>query len=150
MTEQEALDRARVMMGNGSATFMMATVDGDGKPRMRWMGAIAQDPDDENTYYMASQSTARKVAQLTGNPATQLVFGEQDFSCIATVNGKSEMTQDMAIKRMVWDALPGAAQYFDGPESEGFGVIKFTAESIEVLCLSEGREPVRVDLTSCC
>ena len=150
MNQQEALDRAREMMGNNSAMFIMGTVDADNRPRMRWMGAIVRDPEDENAYYMASMSGARKVTQLTANQATQLLFNSEDFSCVVTADGRSEMVEDMTIKRIVWDAIPASGEYFESPESEAFGVIKFVADSIEVLCMAEGHEPVCIDLRGCC
>ena len=122
---------------------------GDGSGRRSLTGARPGQAGPD-LYYMASQGGARKVVQLTSNPATQLVFNSEDFSCVVTANGRCEMVDDMTVKRMVWDAIPAAAEYFQSPESEGFGVIKFIAEDVEVLCMAEGHEPVCVELGCCC
>ena len=55
------------------------------------------------------------------------------------------MIQDTDTRRMVWDAIPDSGKYFASPEDPGFGVVRFRAECMEVLCLSESHEPVRVE-----
>lgn len=148
MTREEAIGKARQLVGGGGAyvNYVMATVDDQGRPQMRWMGALAADPHDEHVHYIVSSSKARKVAQLQGNPAVQLLFTAPDYKCIVTISGECDMVQDMAVKRMVWDAIPASADYHSSPEDEGFGVIRFRARCLEVLCVGESHEPVRVDL----
>ncbi len=40
MTKEQALKTARDLLTEGGP-FIMATVDADGRPQMRWMGAVA-------------------------------------------------------------------------------------------------------------
>ncbi len=144
MTKEQTLERIKeVLAGNGS--FVMATVDEEGCPQARWMGALAPDPARGGIFYMASFSRARKVAQIRSDPATQLLLNTTDYSCVVTLSGSCEMVDDPALKRQVWEALPGVAQYFSGPEGEDFGVIRFTAARAEILCLAESMEPVGVE-----
>ena len=145
MTQEQALEKAREIVAAGGS-FMLGTVDAQNRPRMRWMGAIACDPDNELIRYMECGAQSRKMAELAANPAAQLVFNSADFSCVVTVDGVAGAVEDMDTKRMVYEAVPASADYFPSPESEMFGVIRFQATVIEVLCMSEGHEPVRVEL----
>ena len=144
MTREEAIRNARELISTG--VHVMATVDEEGRPQMRWMGALAADPRDENVHYIVSSAKARKVAQLQANPAVQLLFTAPEYKCIVNVSGECDMVQDMEIKRMVWDAIPACADYHSGPDDPDFGVIRFRARCLEVLCVGESHEPVRVEL----
>lgn len=145
MDQEQAVARAKEIMARGKP-FAMATVDAQCKPWMRWMGALATDPHDDNVHYLVCGQTSRKMTQIAGNPATQLLFSNEDYTCVVTLSGRSEIVADPDTKRMVWEAIPAAARYFSGPDDPGFGVVRFRAELLEVLCLGESHEPVRVDL----
>ena len=145
MRNEEALQKARELIAAGGS-FMLGTVDAQNRPRMRWMGALASDPGNELVRYMECGAQSRKMAELAANPAAQLVFSADDYSCVVTVDGVAGMVEDMATKKMVYEAIPASGDYFDSPESEAFGVIRFQATVIEVLCMSEGHEPVRIEM----
>ncbi len=138
--------RAKVLMGDGNTTFVMATVDGDGKPCMRWMGAFARDPENEWVIYSASFTGARKMQHIKANPNMQLMFAKPDFSEVATLVGAAEVVEAPDVKQLVWSAIPACAQYFSSPEGEDFGVIKFTTKCIELLAMSEQHEPYCVEV----
>ena len=143
MTPQEALLRAREFIGSDTP-YVMATVDDRRAPQTTWMGALALDPQDENVFYITSMVGARKVEQLRGNPATQLMYSTPNYDCVVTLDGQCELVQDMDVKRFVWEAMPAAAEHFDRPESPEFGVIRFRLTCVEVLCVDESLAPVRV------
>ena len=48
MTREEAIRNARELISTG--VYVMATVDEQGRPQIRWMGALAADPRDENVH----------------------------------------------------------------------------------------------------
>ncbi len=145
MAHEEALQKARELLASGDS-FMLGTVDADGCPRMRWMGALAADPEQENVYYMECGAQSRKMTELAANPAAQLVLSAKDYSCIVTVDGIAGAVEELETKRMVYDALPMSGNFFPSPEAESFGVIRFQATVIEVLCMGEAHEPVRIEL----
>jgi len=99
-------------------------------------------------YYMACGSQSRKVAQLAQNPATQLLCRTQDYNCTTTLSGAAELITCQETKNMVWEKIPVARDYFSGPEGADFGVLKFSLQCVEALCMSEGHEPVRVEVCS--
>jgi uncharacterized pyridoxamine 5'-phosphate oxidase family protein len=143
--QEKALARA-VELVEAGRPFVMGTVDAAGKPQMRWMGALARDPNCPTVGYLACASNSRKMAQLAANPATQLVFHSEDFSCVATLDGDGREEKDLAVKRQVWAAVPMLAEYFPGPDAEIFALVRFQARRVEVLCMSEGQAPVSVEL----
>lgn len=145
MTHEQAIQRVEEIISSGQA-FVMATVDADGRPHMRWMGAVARDPHDRRVGYLISSSQANKMRHLAANPATQLLFTTPKYETIVILDGESEAVTDQVTRKMVWDAIPAAADYFSGPDSEEYGVIRFTACCLEVRGTRESTGPVRIEL----
>lgn len=145
MTRDEAIAKTRELIA-AKAPFVMATVDADGKPQIRWMGAFTLDPCCEVVGYIECGASSRKVTEIRANPATQLLLSTQDYDCTVRISGVSEVVEDLEVKKMVWDAVPVSGQYFPSHDSPEFGVIKFTAKSFELLCMSAGMEAVTVEL----
>jgi general stress protein 26 len=134
-------DRVQALLGEGNAQFIMATVDADGKPCMRWMGAFARDPGDPWVLYAASFSGARKMKQIAANPNMQLLFAKPDLSEVVTLIGTAEVEGSPEIKQLLWDAIPMLGQYFTSVEGEDFGIIRFTTKCMELLAMQEQHEP---------
>ena len=137
--------RVKALLGDGNVQFIMATVDADSKPCMRWMGAFARDPENPWVLYAASFSGARKMQQIAANPNMQLLFAKPDFSEVATLIGTAEAENSPEIKQLVWNAIPALAQYFTSPEGEDYGLIKFTTKCMELLAMQEQHEPYCVE-----
>ena len=145
MTADRVLAKAAEFVGS-KRPFVLATVDADCRPQMRWMGALFSDPEQDHVHYMACGAKSRKVGQISANAAAQLLYTSDDYSCTLTISGVAEVVEDQATKQMVWDALPDPTKYFSGPEGEDFGVISFRGTAIEMLCMEEGHGPMRVEL----
>jgi general stress protein 26 len=138
-------DRVKALLGDGKAPFVMATVDAEGKPCARWMGAFARDPENPWILYAASFSGARKMQQIALNPNMQLVFGKPDLSEVATLIGTAVAENSPEVKQLVWNAIPMLGQYFTSVDGEDFGVIKFTTKCMELLALQEQHEPYCIE-----
>lgn len=145
MDQGQALHKAMELVAS-TPTFVLATVDGQQRPQMRWMGGILQDPLRKRVLYMCCGAQSRKMAQIADNANAQLLFTAPNYECIVTLEGSATSVYDPNIKRMVWEKRPGAQKHFDSCESPDFAVIEFTTECIEVLCLNESHEPVRVSV----
>lgn len=145
MSEESALALARDLMQRQNK-YVLATVDEGGRPRMRWMGAWASDPEQAWVFYMLCGARSRKMTELAGNPAVQLMFTSEDYTCIVTLEGAAGSVDDLAVKRMVYEAIPASPKFYKSPEDPNMGVIRFQTTTIEVLCLQEGHEPVRIEL----
>lgn len=143
MDKSTVIEAAQELV-NAGRSFVLATVDQDGAPQVRWMGAVfAEGPF---TLYLAAGAESRKMAQIRGNAKSQLMFHADDFSKVATLSGTSEIVSDATLKQKVFAGIPAAAQYFSGPDDPNFGVIKFQPKKIEMLGLSEGMGVETVDL----
>ena len=143
MEEKEVISAAQDLVRAGRS-FVFATIDEQGVPQMRWMGAAYLE--EPLTIYMASGAISRKVDQITAHPKSQLMFQAEDYSRVATLTGTSEVVSEAETKRQVFEQIAGASQYFSGPEDPKFGAIKFTCRRVEVLGMSEGMGVESADL----
>jgi general stress protein 26 len=141
MTREEILTAAQELAGGG-VPFVFATVDHKGYPQVRWMGGLVLD--EPFTVCMMTMPQARKMAQIRGNPRAQLIFHAPDFSRVATVTGACEIFDEAEAKQRLWQAIPMLARIVSGPEDPNFGVVKFTAEHIELLIM--GQMPPQVEV----
>jgi general stress protein 26 len=138
MTQDQIIAGAQEIIAAGKP-FVLATVDQQGGPQVRWMGGyLLEEP---LTFYMACGATSRKMDQIAAHPAGQLMFQSEDHSQVATLSGTCEIVTDLATKRRVWDGIPGCEAYFSGPEAADFGVIRFVCRRVELLGLKESHEP---------
>lgn len=135
MDEDRILEATRELI-RANRPFVFATVDREGYPQMRWMGAAVLD--DPLIVSMAAGAGSRKMDQIEANAKSQVIFQSEDFTRVATISGRAELVSDADRKRRVWDAMPAAAHYFSGPDDSNFGVIRFIAERIEALGLEPG------------
>ena len=116
--------------------FVLATTDQEGRPQMRWMGGCVID--DPLTFWMAAGAKSRKMGQIRGNPAGQLMFQDEQYGRVATVTGECEIVEDIEAKRRLWERMPQLSRYVSGPEDPEFGVIKLIAKHVEALNMAEG------------
>ena len=143
MDRQAIVDAAIELIRAGRA-FVFATVDAEGFPQLRWMGgSYVEEP---LTVYMAAAADSRKIAQLSRHSEAQLLYQRDDHSRVAALMGSASVVSDQSVKRRVFAGIPGASEYFSGPEDSAFGVIKFVCSRIEVLGLTEGMTPAVADI----
>jgi general stress protein 26 len=143
MSKHEVIGAAQDLIRAGGS-FVLATVDQDGIPQVRWMGAaLLEEP---LTVYMVAGAESRKVGQMKAHPKAQLMFQSADYARVATLSGTCEVVGDAKTKQRVWDGIPGAANFFKGPDDVGFGAIKFVCTRVEVLGLKEGMATAAAEL----
>lgn len=137
----EVADRAREIMQAVKNVHVLATVDADGRPQMRWMGALVEDPQTPWTFYLACGKNARKLQQIAQNPHAQLLFSQLDTWQVTTLSGSAEATDSPEIRQLLWDAVPAMRQYYSGVDDPNMGIIRFKTCCGEVLAMGEGMEP---------
>lgn len=142
----EIPDRVRSVMSAVQNLHVLATVDVDGRPHMRWMGALVEDPKQPWTFYLACGKGSRKMQQLAANPHAELLFTKQDTWEVATLDGIGESVDTPEIRQLLWEACPAMRQYYSGVDDPGMGIIKFTTRCMELLSMQEGHEPYCFDL----
>ena len=133
-------DRVREVMQAVSSLHVLATVDAEGKPWMRWMGAIAESPDHPWTFYIACFKGSRKMAQIAANPNAQLLFTKQESWEVATLSGRAEAVDTPELRQLLWEAWPSMRKYYSGVDDPSMGIIKFTTCCLELLAMQEGHE----------
>ena len=111
MNSDEVKKAAKELVTKDGAVYVLATVDAENGPQMRYMGALVFEGDFE--VLMVSSSTARKVEQIAQNPRAQLLFASEDYKRVATLSGTATMdAPDYAISRLYGDysykKFPGA------------------------------------------
>ena len=143
MGKQEVVEAAKALVGE-KRPFVLATVDEGGVPQVRWMGALYVE--EPLTMYMAAGADSRKMRQIKAHAKGQLMFQSEDYGKVATLTGEYEVVTDAETKRRVWEGIPGAHEYFEGPDHPGFGVIRFVCRRVEVLGLKEGMETATAEV----
>ncbi|NOZ22295.1 MAG: pyridoxamine 5'-phosphate oxidase family protein [Planctomycetes bacterium] len=144
MTPEEIKAKVRELITGEQIVFVLGTVDGDNAPQMRWMGALVLEGNFE--ILMATSASARKVRQMGQNPKAQLLFSSEDYKQVATLSGTAEMVESLDRKKKFWDQVPACADYHESPDDSDFGLISFKTQVIEYLDLSQGIEPMRVEV----
>jgi general stress protein 26 len=143
MDKQTIIDAAKDLVRAGRS-FVLATVDSEGVPQVRWMGAAYLA--EPFLVYMAAGAASRKIGQMESHPKSQLMFQTEDYSRVATLTGTCEAVEDVETKRRVFEGILGAAQYFSGPDDPNFAAIEFTCQRVEMLGMAEGMAPVSADV----
>jgi general stress protein 26 len=143
MDKHEVIGAAQELIRAGGS-LVLATVDQDGVPQVRWMGAaLLEEP---LTVYLVAGAQSRKMGQIKAHPKSQLMFQSADYARVATLSGTCEVVGDRKTKQRVWEGIPGAANFFKGPDDPGFGAIKFVCKGVEMLGLKEGMAPAAAEL----
>ena len=106
-----------------------ATITEDGKPWVRYVTPIA---DKNLTFWMATSTHSRKVAQIRKNPQVHLTLGVTDMEAAESyiqVQGKAEILTDAETKRAVW--FDHLKNIYSGPDDPNYCVCKITPYRIE-------------------
>ena len=111
---------------------VLATVDEEGRPRMRWMGALLEDSHKPWTFYLVCGVDSNKMHEIAQNPNAQLLFSQMDPWKVASLSGTAEAVDTPELRQLLWDSIPAMANYFSGVEDPGMGIIRFTSKCGEV------------------
>lgn len=136
----EIASKVRAVMDAVGNVHVLATVDAQGRPQMRWMGALVEDPGKPWTFYLACGKQSRKMAQLAANDHAQLLFSKQDTWEVATLSGRGRAVDTPEIRQLLWDTIPAMQQYYSGVDDPAMGLIEFRTECLELLAMQEGHE----------
>ncbi len=143
----DTAERVRGIMAAQHNLHVLATVDAEGRPHCRWMGALVEDSQAPWTFYLACGKTSRKMEQIAANPNAQLVFTDPVKWEVATLSGTAAAEAGQAAREWLFAAVPAMKNYYSGPTDPGLGVIKFKANCLELLAMHENHGPVWLYLT---
>jgi len=130
------------LMSQKDRVFVLSSVDEEGRPQSRLMGAVRLGSG--NVVHMATFSQARKVKQIEKNPNVQAICWAPDYSGVATVSGLATMEESLEVKQEFWEAVPVCARFFPGPEAPEFGLLRIQLTTGEFLAMAEAHHPVNV------
>jgi len=139
-------DRVRQVMAAAQNVHVLATVDAEGKPHTRWMGAIVEHPEQPWTFLIACGKDSRKMAQIAANNQAQLLFTKQDTWEVATLSGTAEAVDCEHCRKLLWEACPPMRQYYTGVDDPSMGIIMFTTKCMELLAMQEGLKTYCLEL----
>jgi general stress protein 26 len=117
---------------NGHHPGILATVDGDGRPAIRWMATLSFD--EFPVFHTLTRPDSRKVAQITKHPDVNWMFFNHNRSLILNLVGTARVLSDVATLKRIWEKIVDKSlpyfldQYAKGP---GFVVLESTIKAIE-------------------
>ena len=119
-------------LADGSRPGILATVDEQGMPHLRWMATLSLH--DWPLLYTITSPTSRKIQHLSNNPNVSWMFSNEEMNVVVNIRGKARITDDVGKRQHVWKLLEDKSKaYFlsianDGP---GFAVIETEIEDID-------------------
>ena len=143
MTDEEVKKAIWQTVEKGMKAFIYTTVDGEGYPRGRYMGAVMVK---DGLIYMATYADSRKVRQIKENPRSEVVFALNEFKRIATISGQSGINDSLELKEEFWKLHPQCKDYFSSYDAAEFALIEFRPCSAEYLDLDLQHTPLAVSL----
>jgi general stress protein 26 len=144
MDQAEVKTKVLTLLTQPHLVVVFSTVDEKSRPQSRLMGAMVPVPHEDFSWYMETAHESRKVEQIRKNPHGQVLAFNHDYTEVATLSGKVALVEDADVKKYVWDAVPGSAEYFSDWKSPDFGILKFTVKNLEYLNLTMQLEPFSI------
>lgn len=128
MTRSEIMALIESMVEEASVAIL-ATVDSDCAPRIRWMtpGCIRQRP---GAIFMVSGSQMAKVDQIRENPRAQMIFQNRYLDKVITATGKINLLSNPSIRAETLECIGKHLHTFwkiNQPDSELI-VLEFIVE----------------------
>jgi len=121
-------------LADGKRPGVLATVDEQGMPHMRWMATLSLH--DWPLLYTITSPASRKIQHITVHPHVSWMFSNDEMNIIVNIRGKARMVSDLGQMQRVWKLLEDKSKaYFlsiaaDGP---GFAVIETEIEDIDCI-----------------
>jgi general stress protein 26 len=131
MEDEEMMRDPAQTIGNlidHQSTALIASVDANGFPNVKAMGAPAKR-EGIRTFYWHTNSPSMRVVQYRENPKACIYFFDKRFGARGVqLLGTMEVIDDIDVKRGLWrDEF--SVYYTGGADGGDFIVLKFTAVS---------------------
>ena len=121
-------------LADGRRPGVLATVDEQGMPHIRWMATISLN--DWPLLYTITSPNSRKIQHIAKNPHVSWMFANEEMNVIVNIRGKARLADDFGKMQRVWKLLADKSKaYFlsiadNGP---GFAVIETEIEDIDCI-----------------
>jgi pyridoxamine 5'-phosphate oxidase len=90
---------------------LLATVDGEGRPAMRWMTPAVMRGRPASLYAVTSPNF-RKVVHLQANPKVEWQFQTRDLNRVLNLKGNVRIIDNPSLKSEVMEAIGDRLQIF--------------------------------------
>jgi len=117
---------------DGHHPGILATVDENGRPAVRWMTTLSFDQFP--IFYTLTRPDSRKVAQIATHPEVNWLFFNRNRTLILNLLGKARVLSDTPTLKRVWNkVVDKSLPYFMDQYAKGLGfvVIETRVETIE-------------------
>ena len=137
----DIVDEAFGSLGQETVSYV-ATCDG-GQPRVRPMMLIYVD----GVFYYATGTSDAKVAELMGNPKTEVcvLLGEGDDGGSLRVTGAMGFVYDEGVRAKIHGCVGFIQGFWAEPQDPGFTLLEFKPRTLQLMRLGT-TEILRVDL----
>lgn len=88
-------------------------------------------PEPDFTIWFGTRANSRKVTEIRADPRAAVSFHNDDENAYVTLSGKAELVDNPEMLHRYW--RPAWDQFFPNAPDEGYILIKFTPEEIEIL-----------------
>jgi len=119
-------------LGDGSKPGVLATVDADGMPHVRWMSTLSLQ-EFPKLYAMTSPAS-RKLDHIRANPNVTWMFTTEGSSMVVNLSGKATVVTDQSAINRIWRMIDNKSNAFFlslNTETEGVAVIETVIEDVE-------------------
>ena len=130
---------------DAAKTAVLATVDAENWPHIRWMTPVRLRGRPEALYAISSTQLA-KTAQLARNPCVEWMFQDQTLREVVIVRGRVNLIDNPALKSEVLEAVGLRLAAFWKANQQGTGLVVLETvidEAIYYLPLEGRRTRVR-------
>jgi len=117
---------------NGRHPGILATVNEEGIPQLRWMSTLTFD--EFPVFYSLTSPDSRKVAQIRARPDVNWLFFNDDQSLMLNLIGKARILTDAVNLKHIWQKVVDKSHaYFlhNYSKAPGFAVIETKVDTIE-------------------
>ena len=121
MNKDEVIDLIR------DAGFGFLATTEENQPRVRPMMPYLTD---EGEILLALLSRSRTIPQIRQNPLVEVCFVDRKM-WYCRISGRAVISNDLAKKQVLWDAIPMLKQYFSGPQDESFIFASIAINEVE-------------------
>ena len=108
---------------------MLATVDHEGRPRVRPVSPLR---NDGFTVWVASIRSSNKTAEIEGNAAVELCYMDEGHDQVR-ISGVAEAIDDRETKLELWEATPLLKQYLGSVDNPEFVLYRVRPERVRFM-----------------
>lgn len=128
----EHVIRLAKQLADGSRPGVLATVDAEGLPHVRWMSTLSIQ--EFPRLYALTSPTSRKVGHIRANPKVSWMFATEGSSMVVNLSGTATIMSDKNAINRIWRIIENKSNAFFlslDSTADGVAVIETLIEDVE-------------------